>query len=73
MKKKVVLKIHELLEEHNTSQRELGRRADIRHSAISEMANQQREFIYLAHIEKIAETFDVKDIRKIITIVDVDE
>ncbi len=66
MTKKVIVKIHELTKEKGISLRELSRLTDIRHAALSELANQKRKNINFRHIEKIAETFEIEDIRDII-------
>ncbi|MEK3888422.1 helix-turn-helix domain-containing protein [Bacillus sp. FSL K6-3431] len=50
----------------NISLRELSRLTDIRHAALSELANQKRENINFNHIEKIAEALHISDIRDII-------
>jgi len=66
MTKKVIVKIHELTKEKGISLRELSRLTDIRHAALSELANQKRQNINFKHIEKIAETFNIEDIREIV-------
>ncbi|MEB9907527.1 helix-turn-helix transcriptional regulator [Bacillus anthracis] len=66
MAKKVIVKINELTREKGISLRELSRLTDIRHAALSELANQKRQNINFKHIEKIAETFNIEDIREII-------
>lgn len=66
MTKKVIIKIHDLTKEKGISLRELSRLTDIRHAALSELANQKRKNINFRHIEKIAETFNIEDIREII-------
>ncbi|MCH6269353.1 helix-turn-helix domain-containing protein [Neobacillus citreus] len=73
MAKKVYVKIHKLLDTYKISMRELSLLSDVRHAAISELANQKRKRIEFSHIEKIAEALDVKDIRQIIDLVDTDE
>ncbi|WP_440697282.1 helix-turn-helix domain-containing protein [Bacillus subtilis] len=66
MSKKVIVKIKELTEKNGISLRELSRLTDIRHAALSELANHKRKNINFGHIERIAETFDIDDIREII-------
>ena len=70
MSKKVIVKINELLQQENISLRELSRLTDIRHAALSELANQKRQNINFSHIEKIADDLNIEDIRDIITIED---
>ncbi|MDO4924237.1 MAG: helix-turn-helix domain-containing protein [Turicibacter sp.] len=70
MSKKVIVKINELLQQENISLRELSRLTDIRHAALSELANQKRQNINFSHIEKIADALNIEDIRDIITIED---
>lgn len=66
MKRYVHVKIKELLIKHNISLRELSRLTDIRHAALSELANNKRQNINFGHIERIAEALDIEDIREII-------
>lgn len=66
MKRYVHVKIKELLIKHNISLRELSRLTDIRHAALSELANNKRQNINFGHIERIAEALDIDDIREII-------
>ncbi|MEC0309190.1 helix-turn-helix transcriptional regulator [Paenibacillus lautus] len=70
MRKKVVVKISELTKAHNISLRELSRLSDVRHAALSELANGKRESISFSHIERIAEALNITDIREIIELVD---
>ncbi|WP_127594087.1 helix-turn-helix domain-containing protein [Paenibacillus lautus] len=70
MRKKVVVKISELTKAHNISLRELSRISDVRHAALSELANGKRESISFSHIERIAEALNITDIREIIELVD---
>lgn len=70
MSKKVIVKINELLQQENISLRELSRLTDIRHAALSELANQKRQNINFSHIEKIADALNIEDIRDLITIED---
>lgn len=69
MTRKVKVKIHELVNQRGISLRELSRLTDIRHAALSELANQKRQNINFSHIEKIAETLELDDIREIIDLV----
>lgn len=73
MTKKVIVKISALIKSKGISLRELSRLTDIRHAALSELANQKRQNINFQHIERIAETFNIKDIREIIDLVDIKE
>ncbi len=72
MEKYVVVKIKELLTKNNISLRELSRLTDIRHAALSELANHKRQNINFSHIERIAEALHIDDIREIIDLVDRD-
>lgn len=66
MEKKVEVKIKPLLQKYGISLRELSRLTDIRHAALSELANQKRQNVNFSHIEKIAEALELDDIREII-------
>ena len=70
MSKKVIVKIHKLLQQEGISLRELSRLTDIRHAALSELANQKRQNINFNHIEKNADALNIEDIRDIISIED---
>ena len=50
MSKIIIVKIHELLQQEDISLRELSRLTDIRHAALSELANQKRQNINFNHI-----------------------
>lgn len=73
MGKKVVVKIAELVKTHQISLRELSRRSDVRHAALSELSNGKRESINFSHIERIAEALNIEDIREIIDLVEEDD
>lgn len=73
MPKKVVVKIPELIKEHNISLRELSRLSDVRHAALSELSSGKRENINFNHIERIAEALNITDIKKIIDLVEYNE
>lgn len=70
MTKKVVVKIGELTQKHNISLRELSRLSDVRHAALSELANGKRENINFSHIVRIAEALGIEDIREIVDLVE---
>lgn len=73
MGKKVIVKIPELLRKKGISLRELSRLTDIRHAALSELANHKRQNINFQHIERIADAFNIEDIREIIDLLDFKE
>jgi putative transcriptional regulator len=62
-----------LIKQRGISLRELSRLSDVRHAALSELANRKRANINFAHIEKIADALGIDDIRDIIDFVDVDD
>ncbi|PYI51478.1 helix-turn-helix domain-containing protein [Paenibacillus flagellatus] len=70
MSKKVVVKIPELLKQRGISLRELSRLSDVRHAALSELANGKRANINFSHIEKIADALGISDIREIVDLVE---
>ncbi|MCI1694301.1 helix-turn-helix domain-containing protein [Aneurinibacillus aneurinilyticus] len=73
MTKRMIVKIRELTQNEGISLRELSRLTDIRHAALSELANQKRQNINFQPIERIAEAFGIRDIREIIDLIDVKE
>ncbi|SDE46033.1 DNA-binding transcriptional regulator, XRE family [Paenibacillus sp. UNCCL117] len=70
MTKKVAVQLSALIKSRGISLRELSRLADVRHAALSELANGKRTSINFSHIEKIAEALDIEDIREILTLVE---
>lgn len=73
MAKKVIVQLPKLLEKHRISLRELSRRSGVRHAALSELSKGKRENMNFSHIEKIAETLNISDIREIIDLVEVED
>jgi putative transcriptional regulator len=73
MGKKVKVKIKELAKKNGLSLRGLSLRADVRHPALSELSNDKRDSINFKHIEKIAESLNISDIREIIDLVDTED
>lgn len=71
MARRVKVKIHELANQRGISLRELSRLTDIRHAALSELANQKRQNINFSHIERIADTLELDDIREIIDLIEI--
>ncbi|MBB2483124.1 helix-turn-helix transcriptional regulator [Bacillus sp. APMAM] len=69
MARKVEVKIHKLANQRGISLRELSRLTDIRHAALSELANQKRQNINFSHIERIADALELDDIREIIDLI----
>ncbi|SFP99575.1 helix-turn-helix domain-containing protein [Salibacterium halotolerans] len=68
MEVEVVIKINDILHKEDISLRELSRRADVRHAALSELANGKRKRIEFDHIKRISEAMQITDIREIIDI-----
>ncbi|MCA5014314.1 MULTISPECIES: helix-turn-helix domain-containing protein [unclassified Enterococcus] len=66
MERKVEIRLKELVKERGISLRELARLSDIEPSIANKPANNKREKVYLAHIERIAEALDISDISEII-------
>lgn len=68
--KRVTVKIKELCERNEISQRSMATLTGIRHATLSELSNSKRQNINFEHIVKIAQTFDITDIREIIDLED---
>ena len=73
MANKIKVKIHELINQRGISLRELSRLTDIRHDTLSELANHKRQNINFHHIEKIADTLELDDIREIRDLIEIEE
>lgn len=66
MSRIVVIKIKELLIEKGITLRELSRLSDVRHAALSELANQKRLNVHIHHLARIADALDIDDMNQII-------
>jgi putative transcriptional regulator len=73
MGKKVKINIKELAKKYDMSLRELSRQTDVRHPTLSELSNDKSDSINFRHIEKIAESLNISDIREIIDLVDTED
>jgi putative transcriptional regulator len=67
MNRIVVIKLKEVLLEKGITIRKLSRLSDVRHSALSELANQKRINVHFHHLARIADALDINDINQIIT------
>lgn len=70
MGKQVSVKIKELSKKNGMSLREFSNHVDVRHAALSELSNKKRKSISFEHIEKIADSLGISDIREIIDLED---
>ncbi|GAF24070.1 hypothetical protein JCM19047_3939 [Bacillus sp. JCM 19047] len=64
----IELKIGETLKKRKLTQADLSKKADIRPSAISNLARGYVDRVSLDHLEKIARALEVTDINELITI-----
>lgn len=71
--KKVKIVLAELLKVNNMTQSDLAKKADVRPNAISNLTRGYVDRLSIEHLEKIANALEIKDIRELITLVDVDE
>lgn len=46
---------------------------NVRHAALSELANGKRANVHFSHLEKIADALNISDIREIVDLVDTGE
>ncbi|MCM3693210.1 helix-turn-helix domain-containing protein [Neobacillus niacini] len=67
MSRIVVVKLKELLIEKGMSLRELSRESDVRHAALSELANQKRLSVHFHHLAQIADALEIDDMNQIIS------
>lgn len=63
---KVKLKVKELLEERNITQRKLAQISGIRESTISDIVRGTRTVINFEHLSKIAEALEIDNISQLI-------
>jgi DNA-binding Xre family transcriptional regulator len=73
MGKVLRVKIEELLKEHNTSLRKLGRQTDITHSNLSHLKNNKNKYLYREHLEKIIDHFNITDMNMLFEAVEEEE
>jgi len=60
------LRIKEILEKRNLTQKELAEMSGLRTASISEMANNSRTVINKAHLAKIMDALDITDLSEIL-------
>jgi DNA-binding Xre family transcriptional regulator len=66
---KVVVNLDKLMQKYGVgSLSELSEKTGIRRAALSELANQKRDRIEFAHIEKIADAFGIEDMNEILSL-----
>ena len=63
---KIKLKVKDLLEERNITQKKLAQIAGIRESTISDIVRGTRTVINFEHLSRVAEALEIDDISKII-------
>lgn len=66
MAREIEIKLQQLLLDHKMTYQELSKITGLSTRAISEMVNNKQERILKEAIVKIAETFEIEDIREII-------
>lgn len=69
MKCTVKLKVKELLERKDMTQKKLAELSGIRESTISDIVRGTRTVINFEHLAKIAEALNIQDIREIIELI----
>lgn len=57
---KIKIRLREILEERNISQRELARMMGIRHPTINHLCSDSVDRIYIRTLEQICEALDIK-------------
>ncbi len=62
----IKLKVKELLEERNITQKKLAQMSGIRESTISDIVRGTRTVINFEHLSKIAEALEIRDIDQLI-------
>lgn len=66
---RIKLKVKELLEERNMTQKKLSQLTGIRESTISDIVRGSRTVMNFEHISKIAEALEIEEISKLIDFV----
>ncbi|GGF86561.1 helix-turn-helix domain-containing protein [Paenibacillus aceti] len=62
----IVIKVQEILDERDMSQKQLAEMTGLRRAAVSEICNNLRTSINRDHLEKIAEALKLNDISQLI-------
>lgn len=68
MKRKLVIKLREQLDQRGMSQVKLSELTEIRPNAISNLVRGYVDRLTIDHIEKIAEVLEIEDINELITL-----
>ena len=70
---RIELRLKELLDERGITQKKLAEMTGIRPAAISNLSRGFIERINIDHLERIAECLNIRDMNKLVAIVDVNE
>lgn len=70
MNYEIKLKVKDVLEKKNISQKKLAEMAEIRESTISDIVRGTRTVINFEHLAKIANALNISDIRELIDLVE---
>lgn len=70
MNKKVNLKLRDLLEEHNMTQKELAVKAGVRENTISDLLKDNKQGIRFETLARIASVFNLNDPNELFEIID---
>lgn len=73
MKKKLVIKLREQLENRGMAQSKLAELTNIRPNAISNLARGYVDRLTIDHIERIAEVLEIDDINELITFENIED
>lgn len=68
----VKFKLKDILEERNMTQKELAKKANVREATVSDIVRGTRTVINFKHLASIAEALEIKDIQKIIELIEIE-
>lgn len=73
MKKKLVIKLRERLEEKDMKQSKLAELTELRPNAISNLVRGYVDRLTIDHLERISEALEIEDINELITLENIEE
>lgn len=68
MRRRIYVKLSEVLKKREITQLELSERSGVRQAAISELSRNIRDSINIRHLERIADALNIDDIAELIEI-----
>lgn len=67
-KTKAVLVVDEFIRKNNLVQKDVAKQANLRPATVSEMVGKRRQSVSIEHLEKLASTYNIKNMNDLLTL-----